>query len=438
MGSPRDVQSTKPRDKTLRVLIATDGWFPDIKGGVARVATETATRWARAGNEVVVLVPRHEQRRTETITEGGALRVIPALPRGPAPQVLTDPLFTRRHATRLGAQAFDVVVTHEPTTAYGLLAARLDAPMLYVFHADVVAESRYLRSVLPLGRERLALAALDAPLRRLTTVSLHGATSIVVLSEFSRRILARVSPSAADRATLVHGAVDTDRFSPHGREAARRRLGVSSGTKLVFTVRRLVPRMGLGELIDAVALLGDVDGLRVVIAGGGTLMGDLEARRAQRGLEGTVSLLGSISDDDLVLWHKAADLFVLPTLAQEGFGMVTVEALASGTPVVGTPVGATPELIEPLEPRLVTDGTDPISLATTLRTGLEIATPAFRKRCREYARTRFSWDAVMPEWTRLLDETARAANQLSTVASPAGAGTSRVSGRRRRAGRTGD
>ena len=93
-------------------------------------------------------------------------------------------------------------------------------------------------------------------------------------------------------------------------------------------------------------------------------------------------MVGRVSDEELQEWHRAADLFVLPTVAYEGFGLVTAEALASGTPVVGTPVGATPELLVPLDARLVSRGTDAPALAEAMRTGLALATPELRERCR--------------------------------------------------------
>jgi hypothetical protein len=61
------------------------------------------------------------------------------------------------------------------------------------------------------------------------------------------------------------------------------------------------------------------------------------------------------------------------------------------------------ELIEPLEPRLVVRGTDADALARALRTGLELASPELRVRCRDHAVSRYSWPVVLPEWERALD-----------------------------------
>ncbi|MGH7540900.1 MAG: glycosyltransferase, partial [Gemmatimonadota bacterium] len=94
----------------------------------------------------------------------------------------------------------------------------------------------------------------------------------------------------------------------------------------------------------------------------------------------------------------------LPTVAYEGFGLATAEALASGTPVVGTRVGATPELLEPLDASLLARGTDPAALAEAIRDGLRLATPTFRARCRDYAVRHLSWGSILPRWERVLAE----------------------------------
>jgi glycosyltransferase involved in cell wall biosynthesis len=204
------------------------------------------------------------------------------------------------------------------------------------------------------------------------------------------------------RTSRVPGAVDTDVFRPDGREAARARLDVADRELLVLTVRRLVPRMGLEELIEAAALL-DVPGLRVAIGGSGPMAAALDARRLAAGHPGRIELLGRIPNEDLADWYRAADLVVVPTVAYEGFGLVTAEALACGTPVVGTPVGATPELLRPIDERLVANGSAPDDLAAALRLVLDLATDELRGRCRSVALERFSWPNAIVAWEAELE-----------------------------------
>jgi glycosyltransferase involved in cell wall biosynthesis/peptidoglycan/xylan/chitin deacetylase (PgdA/CDA1 family) len=393
----------------MRILIATDQWYPDLMGGVARVAAETARRLARAGHEVTVLAPEHAGAPERDVLEDGALMLLRVLPRRRTPKTIADTTATRRWGTAHAPAAFDVAIAHTSTTAYGLLSSKFEAPLIYVFHSDTAAESRYLRGVLrPGGRRWAAAVAFERPLRRLDKASLRGAASVVVLSRFSRGLLTELAPVAAVRAVQIDGAVDTDLFTPAGRDEARGRLGIPASGRLVFTVRRLVPRMGVENLLEAAAALRDVEGLQLAIAGRGSLERELRSRAERLELGEAVRFLGRVADEELPLWHRAADLFVLPTTAYEGFGLVTAEALASGTPVVGTPIGATPELLEPLEPRLLTAGSDPDDLAAGIRAGLELATPELRKRCRRRAVEHYSWDAVMPAWEALVAEAAAA------------------------------
>lgn len=384
----------------MRILVATDQWFPDQMGGVARFAADTARGWAARGHDVVVLAPRRDG--SETQVQDG-LTLLRVLSRGRLPQTLTDTYTTRRAASRLVAGAFDVLVSHSVTTTSGLVSAGIDAPLVHVFHASAADEARDFRARRGLGRDWLSAALLERPLRRLTLDALRRATSIVVLSEFSRGLVHQLSPGAADRVTLVPGAVDTNAFSPQDREQARSRLGLTASTRLVLTVRRIEPRMGLGNLVKASRLVRDVPDIRIAIAGSGPPQA-VKGLQSMLRADDNVSLLGRVPDEELRLWHRAADLFVLPTLAYEGFGLVTVEALASGTPVVGTPVGATPEILAPLDPRLIARGTDPASLADAIRMGLGLGTSAFRQRCCDYARARFSLDAALAEWERVLGE----------------------------------
>jgi glycosyltransferase involved in cell wall biosynthesis len=143
--------------------------------------------------------------------------------------------------------------------------------------------------------------------------------------------------------------------------------------------------------------------------GGGTLEKKLHHLAVSLGIDDHVQFVGKIADDELRDWYRAADLFVLPTLAEEGFGMVTAEALSAGTAVVGTAIGATPELLAPLDPRLIADGTDPAALAAAIRRGLALATDEFRRRCREYACSQLSWEKTLPGWEQALLEAAGAA-----------------------------
>ncbi|MFL5516929.1 MAG: glycosyltransferase, partial [Gemmatimonadales bacterium] len=103
-----------------------------------------------------------------------------------------------------------------------------------------------------------------------------------------------------------------------------------------------------------------------------------------------VRLLGRLSDAQLPLAYRAADMTVVPTVALEGFGLIAVESLAAGTPVLVTPVGGLPEVVAALSPALVLEGTGSAPLADGVLRALggDLALPS-ADACREYVRAHF-------------------------------------------------
>jgi glycosyltransferase involved in cell wall biosynthesis len=166
--------------------------------------------------------------------------------------------------------------------------------------------------------------------------------------------------------------------------------------------------MGLENLIEAVAQVKAVfPDVFLAVAGRGRLEEELSQRCRWLGLDDDVSLLGFVDDDALVRHYQAADLFVLPSVAFEGFGLVTLEALACGTPVLGTPVGATPEILRPLAPQLVLAGPEPAAIRRGIQVLLEWlsdreAAAALRARCRRYVEARYDWETAADAIEELL------------------------------------
>jgi glycosyltransferase involved in cell wall biosynthesis len=390
----------------VRILVAIDQWFPDRQAGSARLAAAACGALAARGHDVTVLAPQNGS--SGESREGGVV-VRRVLARNLLPQTLTDPIETWRHARELPEEGFDVLLAHESTTAVGLRRRAKRTPLVLMFHASAAREQRFLRSQLAPGVRKLSTYVLAPPLGRLERQAVAAAEQILVLSDFSRSLLLVDHDLDDSRITTVPGLVDTDRFSPgDGREAARSRLGLEVEGPVLLTVRRLEPRMGIDRLLRALPLLGR-DDVTLVVAGAGSLAGELPRLAAELGVAERVLFVGRVADDErLADWYRAADLSVLPTSAYEGFGMATAEALASGTPVVGTAIGATPELLAPLDGRLVASSADQTALASAIGDALGFATTKdFGVRCRDYAERRFAAGSAISAWEEALTEVCR-------------------------------
>ena len=287
-------------------------------------------------------------------------------------------------AQLLKQQSFDLVHTHFAYSAVGpLQALPKDLPHVRSFYGPWHDEGRMedqkalddcRRSAgFPQAARRAATLHLHYALRaQVESRNLRRAQVAVVLSEQSRReVLALRFP--AERMVKIAGGVDTDRFTPApDRAAVRAALGLPADRTLLLSVRRLVPRMGLDQLISAMpAVLQRQPDALLLIGGQGPERAKLEALVAALHLENHVRLLGFIPDHALVSYYQAADVFVLPTTALEGFGLVTAEALACGLPVLGTAVGATPEILSRLDSRLIVPSSNPAALSASILDFLE-------------------------------------------------------------------
>ena len=157
--------------------------------------------------------------------------------------------------------------------------------------------------------------------------------------------------------------------------------------------------MGLENLVLATEMLIKKTpnlNFQLIIVGKGSLRKKLENLITEKNLSGIIKLSGLVSREKLPIYYKVADLFVLPTTAIEGFGIVTAEAFASGLAVMGTPVGATIEILEQIDKNLIFEGISPESLSKGLENFLD--NPEFfsnlKSKCRETAEKYYSWEKV--------------------------------------------
>jgi glycosyltransferase involved in cell wall biosynthesis len=144
----------------------------------------------------------------------------------------------------------------------------------------------------------------------------------------------------------------------------------------------------------------------LVVAGSGALAESIERRITTLGLGQAVRLVGDVHGAELVNWIRSADLCVVPTQRPEPFGLATVEALACGTPVVATPSGASPELLEPLDPRLVLPGLRPADIARGIDGVLADSDliSTVRAKARAHVVPRFGWDRIADAWAEIYTE----------------------------------
>lgn len=219
---------------------------------------------------------------------------------------------------------------------------------------------------------------------------------LIVLSDYSLGQVGQYH-DLKNRCIKIPGGIDIKRFSPpNSKEQVRNEVNIPPCPLFLFTARNLRQRMGLFQLIEAISLLkSKIAGIKCAIAGRGPLKNDLESKISEYALESSVKLLGEVSEKELPLYYQAADLFLLPTQKLEGFGLVTLEALACGTPVVATPISANREVVGGLDKKFLAAGTESKDLADTIYNIYQelVEGKIDFKACRKYAE-KFSWQHV--------------------------------------------
>jgi glycosyltransferase involved in cell wall biosynthesis len=222
----------------------------------------------------------------------------------------------------------------------------------------------------------------------------------IVLSNAFGKILHEHYQIPWDKIHVIPGGVDTSRFQMNlSREQARQILGWPPDQFILFTPRRLVKRVGLDVLLNAFAKVKlRCPDLCLAIAGRGAQEVALKKQASELGIESHVKFLGYLPDEQLPIAYQAADLTIMPSQSLEGFGLVLLESLACGTPVLCTPVGGMPEVLSPFCRDLITESSDEMAIAERLG---DLLTGKFylpsRSACREYASSHFDWQIIAPQ-----------------------------------------
>ncbi|TMQ26067.1 MAG: glycosyltransferase [Nitrospirae bacterium] len=397
----------------MKIVLFAEVTVERVIGGAERVLRQQALGLAKLGHYVHVIARAPFESAEANLSIGSVTERRYPVTRTSEPAFVWSSVQNSLRAFDLTRQAcpVDIAMIHQSLAGLGPILFRYGMVSLWVYVCHSLAHEEYLT------RAEQAATTLERVRRRLSgrarrwieRMVIRRCHHVIVLSEFMKQQVMATHGIAPKDITVVPGAADPATFYPaHDRNEIRRELKLPESRTLLFTVRNLVPRMGLENLLEAMTMLGEEQrNLLLLIGGEGQLRPRLEELIHSRGLQDSVQLLGFVPEDQLAKYYQASDLVVLPTLQLEGFGLVTVEALACGTPVVGTPVGAIPEVLSTVDPLLVTEGTDGLSLAKTLRLLLKRfrdqpgKRERFLKKGREVVERRYNWAAHTADLDRL-------------------------------------
>lgn len=342
-------------------------------GGMEMMAAALARALARRGHRVGITCLENEGDLAGDLRRTGIPVSLVPCP-GKAPLLRPHPGLRDHFAAR----SLDVVHAHNGVWAKSALAARAAGvpAVVHTAHGFAFGEPWFEDALRWwAGLRTDMVAAVSAPLRE--------------------HLVHKVRIPASRVVTIING-IDTTRFAPGGRSGIlREALGIGPEAPLVGCVARLDPVKNLGLLIDAMALLvHDLPEARLVLVGDGPLRESLREQAEALGLGDRVLFAGTFADTAPV--YRGIDVFALPSVS-EGTSISVLEAMASGTPVVATAVGGTPQLLDGGCGTLVPSG-DARALADGIRSLL--TDPVGRARSARAARQRVLAEFSQAEMVR--------------------------------------
>jgi glycosyltransferase involved in cell wall biosynthesis len=410
----------------MRILMISDVYFPRVNGVSTSIQT-FARSFAAKGHRVTLIAPDYGQQRPRDRPDRSAerqMRPITAEPDGfevlriPSRFLPVDPedrilrvRHVRRHREGLARRRYDLVHIQTPFVAHycGLgIARRLQVPVIESYHT--LFEQYLDKYVTFLPSAWLRLAA-----RRFSAAQCGDVDALVVPSRATLTVLE--SYGVQTPAWVIPTGIDLDRFSQGDGERFRQRHRIPPDRPVLVHVGRLAFEKNIDFLLRMLAQVRrKLPDVLLVIAGEGPARRSLEALAEELGLTGNVFFVGYLSRDGaLEDCYCAGDAFVFASRT-ETQGLVLLEAMALGVPVVSTAVMGTKEVLDGGKGSLIAadDETDFAAKATRLLTDAGLRT-VLREQARDYART---WSAPALA-DRMLAFYATVAGAVQDVPAPA-------------------
>ncbi|MCC7365400.1 MAG: glycosyltransferase [Dehalococcoidia bacterium] len=373
-------------------------------GGMNVYVLELSRELARLGYEVDIFT-RLDGELPPVEQVAPNLRVV-RLPAGPPEPIDKEaiarhlPRFTRGLLEFAADQpgGYDVVHSHywQSGRAGAVLARDQRAPHVVMFHTLGEVKNRARISE---QEPRLRIRSERSVARR--------ADAIVTASPHERELLERYYGASPARMHTIPCGVDLDLFQPRDRRDCRQRLGLAQDAPVLLWVGRLEKLKGVDILVSAVAEL-EMKDVTLLIVGGDEhaegLKAELLAQAEREGIAGAIRFEGAVPHDELPAYYCAADVCVVPSY-YESFGLVAVEAMACGTPVVASRVGGLVSTVVDGVTGYLIPWRCPGPFAEKL--GVLLENPELRANFSRAARTsmeRFRWRTVGLQVAQLYDD----------------------------------
>ncbi|GCL36198.1 group 1 glycosyl transferase [Sphaerospermopsis reniformis] len=368
------------------ILTLGTGWFPKTPGGLERYIYELTQKLALNKDRIELCGVGLPDAKNTPIQSNIQLNNLAS----PDSQIWKRLWSIRTNFQKTRLDQPDAINLHFALYSFPILdLLPKEVPITFNFHGPWASESK----------EEEVNKKLSIWMKRqlIEKNTYNRCDRFIVLSQAFGNILHQQYQVPWHKIHIIPGGVDINHFQYNlSRLTARKQLGWPTDRPILFTSRRLVYRMGIDKLLQALAIIKPtIPDIWLAIAGRGHIQNLLQQQVIELGLENNVKFLGFLPDEQLPIAYQAANLTVMPSQSFEGFGLAIVESLACGTPVLCTPVGGMPEILQGFAPDLITDSITVDSIADKLEQAMlrKIILPS-REECRNYAVQNYDWNHI--------------------------------------------
>ena len=368
------------------ILTLGTGWFPKTPGGLERYIYELTQKLALNKDRIELCGVGLPNAKNTPIQSNIQLNNLAS----PDSQIWKRLWSIRTNFQKTRLDQPDAINLHFALYSFPILdLLPKEVPITFNFHGPWASESKEEEV-----NKKLSIWMKKQLIEKNTY---NRCDRFIVLSQAFGNILHQQYQVPWHKIHIIPGGVDINHFQYNlSRLTARKQLGWPTDRPILFTSRRLVYRMGIDKLLQALAIIKPtIPDIWLAIAGRGHIQNLLQQQVIELGLENNVKFLGFLPDEQLPIAYQAANLTVMPSQSFEGFGLAIVESLACGTPVLCTPVGGMPEILQGFAPDLITDSITVDSIADKLEQAMlrKIILPS-REECRNYAVKNYDWNHI--------------------------------------------
>ena len=229
---------------------------------------------------------------------------------------------------------------------------------------------------------------------------LNNSNNVVSCSDDQKQ---RVRNKTAVRIKIIPHGVNIYKFNPNKKSLDLRKYLHLENEIFLFSLQRLHPRKGVEYLIKAMSeIVKKCSNVKLIIGGTGPEVNKLKLLINELKLQSKIELIGFIKDSEMCNYYASCDIFVFHSL-YEAFGIVLVEAMASGVPVISTQVGAIPEVVRDKKTGILVPPCDPSALASAIMELIE--NENLRKRMgfegRKIIEKEYNWENIVEKYENI-------------------------------------